>query len=206
MKGAWAVTVTPEKALLIKGIGLGWIWSLYNLLMIGIALLILLDVPKPSLYEWFTLRRLVQLQLKNQDAKDTQTTPEGKSQFWGVTTNLSEVGAQVALTQAGIPAISLGETLAVTLEILEEEVTLAGQVTETGVSGEFPTVQVMFEPLTLSQQRHLVELLFCRPGQWKRRSSPGELQSLWLLLKILLKPRVLFDRNPKVSAIAVSQT
>jgi cellulose synthase (UDP-forming) len=64
----------------------------------------------------------------------------------------------------------------------------------------------MFEQVTLSQQRRLVEMLFCRPGQWKRQNTPGEFQSLWLLLKILLKPRVLFDRKPKESAIAVSQT
>ena len=56
-----------------------------------------------------------------------------------------------------------------------------------------------------SQHRVLVEMLFCRPGQWKRQDTPGELQSLWLLLKILLKPRVLFDRQQKISVVSVSQ-
>lgn len=186
-------TVTAEIAQQIKGIGLGWIWSSYNLLMIGIALLILLDVPKPHLYEWFNLRRLVRLDIAEQT-------------FWGVTTNISEVGADIALTQAGLPPILPGETLPVKVEILEESIALNGQVISTGISGEFPTARIMFEQITLVQQRYLVEMLFCRPGQWKRHSTPGELRSLWLLLKILLKPRVLFDRNPKVSVIAVSQT
>jgi cellulose synthase (UDP-forming) len=75
----------------IKGIGLGWLWSSYNLLMIGIALLILLDVPKPDLYEWFNLRRLVRLDVAERT-------------LWGVTTRISEVGAEVALTQAGLPS------------------------------------------------------------------------------------------------------
>ena len=210
MKGAWATTVSPEIAQQIKGIGLGWIWSVYNLLMIGVALLILLDVPKPDLYEWFSLRRLVRIQRTSQEqesreAEEAKASPPSEIQLWGVTISISEVGAEVALTQAGLPQIAPGETLPVTLEILEEGLTLKGQVTRTGFSDEFPTVRVMFEQLTLSQQRCLVEMLFCRPGQWKRQNSPGEFQSLWLLLKILLRPRVLFDRNPKVRAIAVSQ-
>lgn len=194
MKGAWATTVPADMAQQqIKGIGLGWIWSTYNLLMIGIALLILLDVPKPHLYEWFTLRRLVRLDF------------DGRT-LWGVTTSISEVGADVALTQAELPPLASGETLPMKLEILEEAISLEGQITQTKFSGEFPTVRVMFEQVTLSQQRRLVEMLFCRPGQWKRQNTPGEFQSLWLLLKILLKPRVLFDRKPKESAITVSQT
>jgi cellulose synthase (UDP-forming) len=192
MKGAWATTVSQEVAQQIKGIGLGWIWSTYNLLMIGVALLILLDVPKPDVYEWFNLRRVVQLDV-------------AEGTFWGVTTRISEVGAEVALTQAGLPSIASGETLPVRLSILEEGISLQGQITDAGFSDEFPTVQVVFEQVTLSQQRCLVEMLFCRPGQWKRQNTPGEFRSLWLLLRILLKPRVLFDRNPRTSAIAVSQ-
>ncbi len=191
MMGGMAPNATPDIAQQIKGINLGWIWSVYNLLLIGISLLILVDVPRPDLYEWFNLRRLVRLDV-------------GIS-LWGVTTSISEVGVEIALTQAGLPTITTGETLPVTLEILEEGIFLQGQITQTGFSGEFPTVRVLFEEVTLSQQRRLVEMLFCRPGQWKRQNTPGELQSLWLLLKILLRPRVLFDRNPKASTITVSQ-
>jgi cellulose synthase (UDP-forming) len=192
MKGAMAAAMAPEMAEQLKGINLGWIWSVYNLLLIGISLLILLDVPKPDLYEWFDLRRSVRLDVAGQT-------------LWGVTTKISEVGAEVALTQLGLQTLTKGETLPVTLEILEEAVLLQGQITQTGVSGQFPSVQIVFEQITLSQQRTLVEMLFCRPGQWKHQDTPGELQSLWLLLKILLKPRVLFDRQRKVSVVSVSQ-
>ena len=66
-------------------------------------------------------------------------------------------------------------------------------------------MRVAFEQVNLSQHRRSVEILFCRPGQWKRQNTPGEFQSLLLIFKILLKPRVLFDRNIDVNAIAVSQ-
>jgi cellulose synthase (UDP-forming) len=58
----------------------------------------------------------------------------------------------------------------------------------------------MFEAVSLAQHKQLVQLLFCRPGQWKSRCAPSELRSLFLLLKILLKPRVIFDRetNPRL--------
>jgi cellulose synthase (UDP-forming) len=94
------------------------------------------------------------------------------------------------------------------LEIMESELTLDGQlvrIIHPGSSTEFPTVRVMFESVSLQQQRGLIEMLFCRPGQWQRRNSPGELRSLWLLLRILLRPRVLFDREVDVRALSVSK-
>lgn len=198
IKGAWQTTVSSETALQVKGVGLGWIWSGYNLLMLSIALLILLDVPKPDLYDWLDLRRVVQLKLKQADTA-------APIAFWGVTTMLSEVGGEVALTQAGFPTLELGETLPVTMEIMEAGLILHGSITRTGYRDEFPTVQVLFEQVNLNQHRSLVEMLFCRPGQWRRRETPGEFKSLLILFQILLKPRVLFDRNPEVSAIAVAK-
>lgn len=191
IKGSWQATVPPEIAQQVKGIGLGWLWSGYNLLMIGIALLILLDVPKPEVYEWFNLRRVVRLFVA------------GKI-YWGITTMISEVGAQVALTQQAVIA-GTGEMLPVHLEIAQEQLELQGHISRTGFSDEFPTVWVAFEPASLSQHRRLVEMLFCRPGQWKRNNTPGELSSLLLIFRILLRPRVLFDRDAQVRAIAVSQ-
>jgi cellulose synthase (UDP-forming) len=83
---------------------------------------------------------------------------------------------------------------------------IAGQVIRTDFSEELPTVRVQFQAPTLEQQRKLVKLLFCRPGQWQRRHTPGEFQSIWILFRVLLRPRVLFDRNADVNAVSVAQT
>lgn len=189
-QGFWATSVPPEVAQGLKGIGLSWLWSAYNLIMIGIALLILLDAPRKDVYEWFDLRRVVRLKI-------------GKQNFWGVTTMISEVGAEVALTQ--LPCGNLFANQLVNIEIVEENLHLAGEIVRTGFNNEFPTVRVRFDSLNLSQHRHLIEMLFCRPGQWKRHNTLGEFGSFLLLLKILLKPRILFDRKVDVSAIAVSK-
>ncbi|MEB3882898.1 glycosyltransferase [Lyngbya sp. CCY1209] len=188
------------------GVRLGLIWSVYNLIILAVTLLILIDIPKPDGYEWLALRRVVKLKI------DGQETP-----IWGVTNSMSEVGMEVALTQ------NLGgfmdsdrlmkkcekstfypiSQIAVNLTILDEKLSLKGAIAHYNCSGEFPTLRVAFEGVTVAQHRKLVEMLFCRPGQWKDLESPGELRSLWLLFKVLLKPRFLCDRN--VRAIRVSQ-
>lgn len=175
-----------------KGLSIGCIWSAYNLLIMSITLLILLDAPKSDRYEWFDLRRLVRLKVNGQV-------------FWGVTTFISEVGVHVEMTQGELPVIIQGEVLPVTVTILEYNLKLPGQITQTDFSGEFPSVQIHFDKLELAQHRCLVEMLFCRPGQWKRPCAPGELKSLLLLFGILLKPRILFDRDRAIDFVKVSK-
>ena len=179
----------------VKGLSLGWIWSSYNLVSIGAALLILLDVPKPDLHEWFNLRRTIQL----------TATSENQEKLFGVTTSISEVGADISLTQTNLPRLSNQEILPVELTILEENLVLPGELVGINNGGDFLNAQIRFQPLNLQQQRQLIALLFCRPGQWKRKNTPGELVSLWLLFKILLFPQVLFNRNPQINTIKVAQ-
>ncbi|MEB3357252.1 MAG: glycosyltransferase [Synechococcales bacterium] len=189
-----AMEVLEDPLAHLKGLGIGWIWSAYNLLMLGIALLILLDAPRPSPYEWFDLQRVVRL-----------TTPDGQ-ELWGFTTMLSEVGAELALTKAGKAHPAALNAQLVTLDILDERLTLQGRVAPSPQQGEFPRVRIQFESVNLPQMRQLVQMLYCRPGQWKNRCSPGELRSLWLILKILLRPRFIFERQVSVRPVSVAKT
>jgi cellulose synthase (UDP-forming) len=59
--GMWQQSMPPAMAEKMKGFDLGLIWSIYNLLTLEISLLVLLDIPRPSLYEWFDLRRTLRL-------------------------------------------------------------------------------------------------------------------------------------------------
>ncbi|MDY7008579.1 MAG: glycosyltransferase [Cyanobacteriota bacterium] len=174
-----------------KYFNLGLFWSGYNILMIWVALLMLMDVPKQDIYEWFNLRRVVKLEINDQT-------------LWGISTQISEVGAKIEVNQK-IPFNLVGETLSVKLKIVEEKICLAGRITHLQMNGEFPCMEVMFEEVNLSEKRQLIELLFCRPGQWQRREAPSELKSLWLLLQVLLKPRFLFERKPKNKGMKVGQ-
>lgn len=180
----------------LKGLGLGWIWSAYNLIMIGIALLILLDVPLPDINPWFALRRVARLNISGEETS-------GDRSWWGITTMISEVGAEITLNHRGFPSIVHGETIPVELEIADESLVLNAEVTTIRCLDDFTALKVQFLDVTLEQRRRLVELLFCRPGQWKRWNSPGEIKSLWLLLRILMKPRVL-TRDVAVKAVSVT--
>ncbi|MBM0742894.1 glycosyltransferase [Phormidium sp. CLA17] len=201
IKGGWAAApIDPIEALArsesIKGLGIGWLWSSYNLMMLSIALLILMDVPRPDPYDWFDLRRTVQI------TPHTSHLPHPT--FWGVTTMVSEGGVEVALTQTGFPLLDSNE-IPVTVNILEEALQLTGTAIRTDIQDEFVTVRIQFDAIPGTDHRRLVEMLFCRPGQWKRRNSPGEFRSLLLLLGIVLKPRILFDQGVDVRAIAVAK-
>ena len=170
---------------------LGWVWSGYNLFMLGTALLILLDIPAQDVYQWFNLRRVVAVKL-------------GNKTIWGVTTKLSEVGLEIALTHS----ITLPEHLksdSVNLEIVEEKLALQGVITALDQKGEFPQLKIQFDNLTIEQNRHLIELLFCRPGQWLSKSSPGEIQSLLILLRIVLIPHFLFRNREDIKGVQVTQ-
>lgn len=189
--GTWQPSMPVAIAAQLKGIGLGWVWSAYNLMMLSIALLILIDVPRTSPYEWYGLRRTVRLQI-------------GSHVLWGFTTAISEIGAELALTQPMLLNSSDINTPLAQITLMEEALTIPGQIVRINTQDQAPHVQILFEPLTLEQQRTLVEMLYCRPGQWKNRCSPGELASLGLLLKILLKPRFLFDHKEQIRALQVN--
>ncbi|MEL6927312.1 MAG: glycosyltransferase [Cyanobacteria bacterium J06600_6] len=189
---------TPDMAERMRGVSLGWIWSTYNLLTIGAAILILLDVPKPNVREWFKLQRTVKIELNN-------NTDSGIQTYWGVATSISEIGAKISLTQAEIGKLDLAAPIPITMSILEEDIQLAGHISASDRDQNFYHLCIDFAPPSLEQERKLIKLLYCRPGQWLRRESPGELYSLWLLLKILLYPKVLFDRQSKIKAIEVGQ-
>ncbi len=163
-------------------------WSVYNLIMIGVALLILIDVPRPDVYEWFSLSCTALLTLDGKPCR-------------GVSTMLSEHGGEFVLTAA--PEAVSNDAVA-QIELVEEGLQLSGRVTRTRRQGLL-RIRVAFDPLPLPQERRLVKLLFCRPGQWRSRRTPSELHSLWLILKTLMRPQVLFNRNVDVRPVSVAK-
>lgn len=231
----WIHYMEADVANAMKGYGLGSLWSAYNLVLIGLALLTLLDVPRPQSYPWFQLRRTVKLTLPSQlrslptlrpavyamagstagsttgsafpTAMDEQaalwdTQISRESSLWGTTTLFSEVGLDLALNQPdALPPASL--PLPVTVELLEESLALPAKLTHFSDRQGQTIAHLTFEPLTLTQQRAIVPLLFCRPGQWKRHATPGEWATLGLLLRTLVNVKAWFTQ-PEPRTISVS--
>lgn len=171
-----------------------WVWNAYNLFIIALSLLVFIDVPKPNLYDWFALRRAVNIEFA------------GKT-WRGVTTKISEVGMEVYLNKSisAFPANKL-LNLPVKLTIFENKqaIDLSGSITEI-MTDKSTCLRLQFIQVSIQQQRQLVEMLFCRPGQWKKQQVPGELKSVLFLVKALLMPQFLFSRRQDSMAVPVEQ-
>jgi cellulose synthase (UDP-forming) len=183
--------ITPNPTVLINAklqpsssFSLSWIWSIYNLVMTAVALMILIDVPRTDPYEYFALQQRVKISFGNQA-------------YYCATTMLAEIGCYLTIPKS-LTLIDTSQP--VSLEILEIDLKITGIAIELDPA----TIHILFDPLSLSQQRQLIPLLFCRPGQWRHARSPGEFRSIWLLLKVLLRPQI-FIRKRRRKAIKVIQ-
>ncbi len=157
-------------------VNIGLLWSIYNLVIISVGLLTLLDVPQPSFYQWFTAHHPVKI-------------TSGDQHHWAVTKKLSEEGVEIFWEQP------VDLTTNVTIEILGSGLTLSGYMTRTQLKNNGLRAIVKFKNLSLPQQQKLIQMLYCCPGQWQRRQAPGELHSLVILLRLLLRPLIFL--NPK---------
>lgn len=177
------VSSVPNQEL-TRGFSLMVIWSCYNLFILGVSILAMIDAPRPKTDSEFEIKRVIKLGISG-------------NIFWGVTRKISEFCAEIEVNQSLSKTqdrLQFEPELPVNLEMVEEELNLQGVIISQSIQNESLKLNVMFKNLTLVQQRKLVEMLFCRPGQWKPHQTPGELRMLGLLVKALLKPKFLFDR------------
>jgi cellulose synthase (UDP-forming) len=144
-------------------------WNGYNIITLSAALLVLLDVPNPSIYQWFATNKKIQVISEH-------------NLYLGVISKLSEEGAEILISQE----VSLSKQIK--LRIVAEQMTLIGEVSYTQIKNKSTVVKLTFKNLTLAQQRNLINILYCRPGQWKTKKAPGELQSLGIIFQILFRP------------------
>lgn len=202
---------TAETGNSTVGLQLGWIWLVYNLLMLSIALLVLLDRPRPQPHLWFQFRYPVNLKpIPRPSSPGESASGESASRLaplWqGQTTLLSEVGACIVLPPScpNLPRIG-DDPLAVLLEIPGEHIRVPGQLRRVGQSQAGVMVQVKFCKTGLHHQRQLIPFLFCRPGQWPEMKTPGEIQALVMLIKLLLRPPLITYNPSQISALAIAK-
>jgi len=171
LTGAHWSTVNPDS--LIVNV----IWSIYNLGLLQICLLVAIDVPRRS-HSRFTQRYPCQLR-----------SPQG---IWsGHTLDVSEGGAALRLSpsnhevplppQADLWLAPIPQTLPSQLRWQEWDAPATRLVTG-----------VQFLPLPLATQRALITFLYCQPGQWPDHSIPEHVTA-WAWLRSLLRLYALAD-------------
>ena len=159
-----------------QSLNLSLFWSGYNVMTLSAALLTLLDIPKPSFYEWFYYQSKVQIISDNKVIR-------------GATYRLAEEGMEILIPRS---AKSIGN---ITIKLVSEKLQFQGYITRTLVQDHYLKLIVKFANLSLSQHRSLIEILYCRPGQWQRKSTPGELKSVWILWQLLFRPLKFFSKQ-----------
>ncbi|NJO97366.1 MAG: glycosyltransferase [Pleurocapsa sp. CRU_1_2] len=166
------------------GINLGLYWGAYNLVTIAVAMMTLLDLPKLSLYEWYSRKQEINIY------GDRQV-------YQGTTQKISEEGVEIILDSP----VHLSTNVMV--ELIPEILILSGKVTRSFTRNGALHAIVKFKNVTTEQHRELVEMLYCRPGQWETRKIPNELQSVLIMLKLLLRP-LAFLNSKKVKQMKLN--
>ena len=151
------------------GFNLGLYWSAYNLLTISVAMMALLDLPKPSFYEWYDYKKEIGIY-------------SDRSCYGGITRKISEEGIEIELSRSATLATD------VMVELIPEVLFISGKITRSHIEDNSIRAVVKFNSLSIEQHRELVEMLYCRPGIWQRRNTPNEIQSVLILFKLLLRP------------------
>ena len=164
-----------------NGFDINLYWSSYNLITIAVSMMVLLDLPKPSFYEWFEMRREINIY-------------SDRSIHQGITQKISEEGVEIAID----PSINLATDIVV--ELIPEVLIVSGKITRSCLQGDTLRAIVKFSDLSLEQHRELVNILYCSPGRWQRKNTPSELQSAVILFKLLLRP-LIFLNAKKVSQL-----
>ena len=164
-----------------SGFNLGLYWSSYNLLTISIAMITLLDLPKPSFYEWFVIKKEINIY-------------SDRFSYQSITQKISEEGVEIRLDKHA----RLNTKLFV--ELLPEVLVIPGQVTRSYIRDNSLVAIVKFQQLTTEQHRDLIEMLYCTPNRWQRKNTPNELQSIALLFRLLLRP-LMFLNSKKISQL-----
>ncbi len=154
-------------------IKIGLFWNIYNLFIISLAILALIEKAQTDPYPWLKINTEINLLINNY-------------QLTGISTELSETGIKLVIDDNSyIPLIK--HHMPVEIEIEELGLKLKGIVKNKNVSNKKNSLKIAYQTLSLQQYRQLVEFIFCKPNRWQTKKVPGEFKSFLLLIKVLIR-------------------
>lgn len=139
-------------------------WNIYNLIMLALSLIVMLDIPKLDSYQWLTMRKKVKIITPHQI-------------YEGFTDKLCEIGAEISLNSS-VKIPTEGK-----IEFISEGLLLEFKAIKNQDKNE--TIKIIFNKVSLSEYRQLIKMIFCSPNRWNYQQTPRELMSFWLLIRAL---------------------
>ena len=147
-------------------------WAIYNTCILAITIQVAIDVPQKVLSLSFPHQLPCQITLDNYKIE-------------AVTVELSQKGMRMQLAELVLHTqLNTIESLDIpSLGLINVPVSLSNSNFGSGGTSE---IEIEFVSLSLEQERHLIEFLFCRPGQWQE-ATISETKSFWALLSSIFR-------------------
>jgi len=169
--GGYWLGVWPHQQYEYEGKGFLVFWMLYNLLVMGAAVLAGIDQPVRRVVDRFPIETLCKVTIEGQP-------------YWGQTHELSETGASITLKTC--PNYPLRKGCAVLVEFLEQGFSVEAEVLRSRSNDHCLALSLQFTNLSLEQNRQLVDCLYGDMTWWKQRKQPGIFDSLLAMLSAVL--------------------
>ncbi|WP_066116683.1 glycosyltransferase [Geminocystis sp. NIES-3709] len=149
-------------------------WNVYNLVILVLSIMVMLDIPKLDSYQWLKIRKKINIITSHQT-------------YETVTDKICEFGIEINSNFSSyIP--DRGR-----IEFIEDELSLNFEVVnQNKLESKF---KVRFINVSLLQYRQLIKIIFCQPNRWTFQQTQGELISLWLLFYTLFAIPFRFIKN-----------
>ena len=175
----------------IVGIGFGLFWTVYNLVILCVSLWVLWDAPQKHDYEWYEFQTPIRF---------NPAISEEENWFTGESICFAEVGMEVEL-ERNLSSQEIEQLQGVDLNLVMDkyDLHLQGEVARIETKNGKAIVHIDFLPYWQEQKRKIIEILYCRPGQWKMCKTPNEFMSLVWLVKAAMMPAFIFLKYRKVN-------
>ncbi|WP_017292919.1 glycosyltransferase family 2 protein [Geminocystis herdmanii] len=139
-------------------------WNIYNLIILTLSIMVMLDIPKLDTYQWLKINKKIRI-----------ITPDRK--YETITSKICEYGIEIQQNLL----VNMPEKGKI--EFIEEGLLLEFQ--RQHYNQPTSSDKLIFINVSLSQYRQLIKIIFCLPNQWIFQQTQGELMSLWLLFYTL---------------------
>ncbi|ATW62842.1 putative cellulose synthase [Synechococcus phage S-CBWM1] len=149
------------------------LWSIYNLVMVLVALLCCIEKPSRRTSERFPVNLVVRAE-------------EGSRSFWGTAEDMSETGILLSVTTKNADLHSLGEKL--NLFLVDYDICVRGSLVKViNANGPRTKVSIRFDNLSEAQETRILQIIYSKDNEALFPETVSTLGAILLFFKSLFK-------------------
>jgi cellulose synthase (UDP-forming) len=153
------------------------LWTIYNFSVVFVALLCCIEKPFRRSSERFISDYIVRL-----------TTPFQELTCWGVTREISETGASIAVTSEDIDLGKFAESHDIEVNLIDHDLALNGRAVRlTRDENSLPYLSVMFDHLSEPQESQLLQIIYNPTNRFLQTRVISAAGSILLYIKSVFR-------------------